>query len=143
MTMTMAIPRVSQWVTLVFTVVAVTGSIWSRLLPVAVVLDLGLFLVGCGAFAWALLRAAGRSREHAVSLGGLFFLTDGVAPRRVAVALWGSVIAQTVVAVGTAAVHPFSELAFGVLVPMFGWAMLALWSAVYGHFPQRRPLPVE
>jgi hypothetical protein len=137
------IPRCSAWVTLVFSVVAVTASVWSGFVPVAVVLDLGLFVVGCAVFAWALVLAAGRSRDRAISLGGLFFLADGVAPRRVALVLWGSVVAQVVVAVGTAAIRPFSSLAFGVLVPLFGLAMVALWSAVHGDFPPRDPLPVE
>jgi hypothetical protein len=137
------IPRVSQGVTAVFATVAVTASLWSGFLPVAVVLDLGLFLLGCAVFAWALLRAAGRSRQEAISLGGLFFLTEGVAPPRLALSLWGPVVVQTVVALVTAALNPFSELAFGVLVPLFGLAMLTLWSATHGEFPPRNPVPVE
>ncbi|MGH9212894.1 MAG: hypothetical protein ACRD2C_19820 [Acidimicrobiales bacterium] len=120
-----------------------TATIWSGFTPVAVALDLVLFLLGCGVFAWALLRAAGRSRERAISFGGLFFLAEGVAPRPVVIGLWGSVAVQVVVAVATAAVRPFSELAFGVLVPLFGFAMLALWSAVHGDFPPRDPAPVD
>jgi len=137
------IPRIDAWVTLAFVAVAVGASIWSVLRPVAVVLDLTVFLVGCGVYAWALVRAAARSRERTISLGGLFFLLEGVAPRTVVMWLWGFVTVQVVVAVLTAAVHPFSELAFGVLVPLFGFAMLALWSAVHGEFPRREPVPVE
>lgn len=126
-----------------FTLVAVVAASWTALAPVAVFLDLTLFLVGCSVFAWALLRAIGRSRDEVISLGGLFFLIDGVAPRRVAVALWGCVAVQVIVAVATAAVRPFSELAFGVLVPMFGLASLAAWGAIHGDFPQRVPKSVE
>jgi hypothetical protein len=41
------------------------------------------------------------------------------------------------VAVATAAARPFSSLAFGILAPMFGLALLALWGAVHGRFPPR------
>jgi hypothetical protein len=47
------------------------------------------------------------------------------------------VVIQVAVAVATAAARPFSELAFGVLVPLFGMALLALWSARHGTFPRR------
>jgi hypothetical protein len=133
------IQRVSVWSTVLFTVTSVGAAVWTGLSPVAVAVDLVLFLAGCVVFAWALIRAAGRSRDELVSLGGLFFLAEGAAPRPVAVGLWAPVAVQTVVAVTTAAARPFSELAFGVLVPLFGMALLALWSARHGHFPPREP----
>lgn len=135
--MAVTIQRVSAWSTVVFTVAAVGAAVWTGLTPVAVAVDLVLFLAGCAIFAWALVRAAGRSRDEVVSLGGLFFLAEGAAPRSVAVGLWVPVVVQTVVAVATAATRPFSEMAFGVLVPLFGMALLALWSAYHGDFPPR------
>jgi hypothetical protein len=132
-----SIPRLDAWVTAVFVAVSVTATVWSGLRAVAVAVDLVLFFAGCVAFAWAYLRAVGRSRTDAISLGGLFFLGEGVAPRRIATWLWAVFAVQVVVAVATAAARPFTELAFGVLVPMFGLAMLALWGAIHGTFPSR------
>lgn len=133
------IVRVDAWVTAVFALISVGAAVWSGMVGVALAVDLGLFAAGCLAFAWAYLRAIGRSREEAISLGGLFFLVGGVAPTAVARWLWGILAVQTVVAVATAAARPFSSLAFGVLAPMFGLAMLGLWGALHGRFPGREP----
>ncbi|HEV7757761.1 MAG TPA: hypothetical protein VGO78_02190 [Acidimicrobiales bacterium] len=131
------IVRVDLWATVVFAVVSVGAALWSGLLVPAVAVDIGLFVAGCAAFLYAYLRGIGRSRDDAISLAGLFFLMEGVAPRRVARALWLLLAAQVVVAVATAAARPFSSLAFGILAPMFGLALLALWGAVHGRFPPR------
>ena len=101
--------------------------------PVAV-LDVVLFVVGLAAFAAALVRAAARSRHEELSVAGLFLLTGSAPPdtRRV---LLGCLAAQTVVAFATAAVRPFTPLAFGVLVPTFGLGACGLWAARHGTFP--------
>jgi uncharacterized protein YfiM (DUF2279 family) len=125
------------WATGVFAVVSAGAAAWSGLLWPAVALDVALFVAGCVAFLYAYLRGIGRSREEAVTLAGLFFLAEGVAPRHVARALRVLLAAQVIVAVATAAARPFSSLAFGILAPMFGLAMLALWGAVHGRFPPR------
>lgn len=140
------IVRVAVWVSLGFTAVAVLGTVWSAVLPVAVAVDLTMFVVGAAVLLWAFLRGVDRSREEVVSLAGLFFLADKAAPRRIAVWLWGCLTLQVVVAVVTASVRLYSSLAFGVLAPVFGLAMLALWGAVHGTFPPReheddRPRP--
>ena len=59
--------------------------------------------------------------------------------------LLGALAVQVVVAVATAAVHPFTSQAFAVLAPMFGLGMAGLWGARYGHFEARTtdPPPVE
>jgi hypothetical protein len=131
------IVRVSQVATAVFVVASTGAAAWSGLVVVAVLVDLILFAVGCAAFLVAYLRAVARSRDEAVSLGGLFFLGEGAAPTPVARMLRVLVGIQIVVALGTAAVRPFSSLAFGILAPMFGLAMMALWAAVHGCFPRR------
>jgi hypothetical protein len=131
------IVRSSVGATVVFTLVSVTAAVWPGMLAVTMAVDLVLFLVGCAVFAWAYLRGIGRSRDEEISLAGLFFLSGGVAPRQVVLWLWGALGVQVVVAVATAAARPFSSLAFGVLAPMFGLAMLALWGAAHGRFPQR------
>ena len=52
----------------------------TRSSPLSVPVDLVLFAAGCGAFLWAYVLAIGRSRYETITMGGLFFLGDGVAP---------------------------------------------------------------
>jgi hypothetical protein len=135
--------RVDLWATVVFAVTAVGAAVWSALVAPAMVVDLALFVAGCAAFLWAYARAVGRSRDEVISMAGLFFLAEGVAPRSVAWALRLLLAIQVVVALGTAAARPFSSLAFGILAPMFGLALLAVWGAARGTFPAHpvRPSP--
>jgi len=98
-----------------------------------------LFFVGIAVFFWAYATAVSRSRTDLIGMGGLFFLIDS-APRRVQRSLWGSLAVEVVVGLATAAVHPFTPLAFGVLAWMYGLALCGLWAARYGTFP---PRPVD
>ncbi len=92
-----------------------------------------LFVGGCIAFAVGFLRAAGRSRTEVVDMAGLFYLT-GSAPtpvRRTLLGLWFAQIAIATASV--AAVRP----PFGVMAPVWGIGLLALWGARNGKFPSR------
>jgi hypothetical protein len=129
--------QVARWTTALFAVVSVAAAAWLKLEVVAVIVDVVLFAVGCVLFLWAYLRGLGRSRDEEVSMAGLFFLVDGTAPAAVARQLRLLLGVQVVVAVATASVRPFTGLAFGVLVPMFGLGTLALWGALHGTFPVR------
>ena len=137
--------RTSDVVTVAFSVVAVASALaLDRLKVLIVVVSLVLFAVGCVTFLWAFAIAVNRSRTDAIGIGGLFFLQDS-APRPVQVRLLGALAVQVVVAVATAAVHPFTSQAFAVLAPMFGLGMAGWWGARYGHFEPRTtdPPPVE
>ncbi len=130
------IVRLDVWLTAVFTVVSVAAAVVPDPLQyVAVPLDLVLFVVGCVAFLWAYAVAIGRSRYEVLTMGGVFFLGEQVAPPRVARTLRVALAVQVVVAVGVAAVRPFTALAFGVLVPVLGLGLMALWGARHGRFP--------
>ena len=132
------IVRLDVWATAVFTVVSLAAvALPDPLEFVSVPLDLVLFAAGCGAFLWAYAVAIGRSRYEALTMGGVFFLTDRVAPARVARTLRLALAAQVVVAVAVAAARPFTALAFGVLVPMVGLGLMALWGARHGRFPAK------
>ena len=122
--------------TAVFTVTQIAADVVPRgaVLAVAVAVSLALFLVGLVTFAWGLLVAAGRSRDDAVTLPGLYFL-QGSAPDDVRVRLLGYLTLQVVVAVVTAGIRPFTPLAFGILVPLFGVGIIGLWAARHGTFP--------
>jgi len=131
------IVRASVWGTAVFTVVAVAAAVApDALAVVAVVVDLVLFAAGCVAFSLALLRAASRSRTDELTLPGLFWLT-GAAPTEVRRLLLGSFGVEVVVAFATASVRPFTGLAFGILVPVYGLGLAGLWGARAGTFPPR------
>ena len=103
----------------------------------AAVFDAVLFVIGVGVFMWAYAIAVGRSRTDEMGIGGLFFLAGDVAepgPRR---HLRASLAVQVVVALVAASVRLYTALAFGVLVPVLGLALMGLWGARYGKFGQR------
>ena len=132
------IVRLDVWATAVFAVVSVAAAVVPDPLQyVAVPLDLVLFAVGCGAFLWAYAVAIGRSRYEALTMGGVFFPGTEVAPSRVVRTLRLALASQVVVAVAVASVRPFTALAFGVLVPMLGLGLMALWGARHGRFPAK------
>jgi hypothetical protein len=129
--------RVSRWATIVFVVTAVAAAAHPDVLDrVSMTVAIALSVAGCVAFARALLLMADRSRQEELSVAGVFFLT-GSAPVPVRRALLGDLAVQVVVALATATARPYSPLAFGVLVPVFGLGMCGLWGATAGRFPPR------
>ena len=134
--------RLAIWATGVFVVVSALAAMWpDTFLPLSVPVDLVLFAAGCGAFLWAYVLAIGRSRYETITMGGLFFLGDDVAPPDVMRLLRGALAVQVVVAVTAAALRPFTALAFSVLVPMLGLGLMALWGARRGRFPAKPAEP--
>lgn len=103
----------------------------------ATAVDVSLFVLGVGVFGWAYAVAVTRSREVEMGIGGLFFLAGDVAdgaPRR---HLRWSLALQVGVALVAASVRPYTVLAFGVLVPVLGLALMGLWGARHGRFGPR------
>lgn len=132
-----AIVRASWWGTGVFVTAAVSGVLSESLQGVALAVDVVLFALGCGAFLWALVVAAGRSRQVEMGIGGLFFLA-GSAPVAARRALLTPLAIQVVVAFVSAGLRPFTPLAGGMLVPVFGLGCAGLWGARFGQFSPRR-----
>jgi len=130
----------ASWIgTALFTVLAVGAAAFpDALAPASAVFDLVLFATGFLAFCWSLLRAADRSREEELSVAGLWFLAGGSAPRAVQRDLLVPLGIQVVVAVATAAVRPFTPLAFGIPVPLYGLGLAGVWGAAFGPFGARR-----
>jgi hypothetical protein len=134
-----------SWVTTaVFAVTAGIAAIrfsspWQQVAFVTAMVSSAL---GCVLFGWAFVRLANRSRTHEFGIGGMFFAA-GSAPPSVARVLNGSLAAQTLIAIVTAAVRPFTTLAFGCLVPLVAVACTGLWCARYGTFPERHVDPRE
>lgn len=100
--------------------------------------SMALFLAGCVLFAADIVLMASRSRDDLMGIGGIFLLV-GSAPRKMQVHLLSALGIQIVVAVVGAAIHPFTPLAFGTLVPILGLSMCGLWSVLHGYFPAQVP----
>jgi hypothetical protein len=123
--------------TALFVVLAIAATIApDQLAVVSAAVDCVLFAIGVVAFLWAYVLGVRRSRDEAVTLPGLFFLS-GSAPSATALRLRLALAVQVAVAVVTASVRLYSELAFGVLVPMFGLGLMGLWGGLYGAFGPR------
>jgi len=132
-----AIIAVSWVVTASFVLVTVPAVIDpDRFIGAFFVVSLVIFFLACALFAIDIVLAAARSRDDAMGIGGLFFLA-GCAPRSVQLHLMSALAVQVVVALVAAAVHPFTPLAFGTLVPMVGLGFSGLWAVRHGLFPPR------
>ena len=134
------IVRASWWGTAAFTLSAVGAAFAPDALGgVAFVVAVVLFVAGCAAFAAAYARALGRSRRELVAVSNLFFLTGETAPPAVRRNLLGALALQTTVALATAIARPYTSLAAGTLVPVYGLALCGLWASRHGTFGPRTP----
>ena len=127
--------RASWASTAVFGAVAVlAAATGNRALEItSAAVSLVLFAAGCVVFLVAYARAIGRSRTEEVAVAGVYLMMGNSAPRPVRGHLLGSLAAQTVIALVTAAIR--WPLAFGILVPTLGLACAGLWTATHGTFP--------
>lgn len=123
--------------TALFTATAAAAVVEEAARPAAAAVAIALNVVGVAVFFWAYAVAVNRSRSDAIGIGGLFFLAGEVAPRQVRRSLLAALAAQVAVGLATAAARPFTSLAFGVLVPLYGLALTGLWGAKYGRFEAR------
>jgi hypothetical protein len=103
------------------------------------VVSCGLFAVGTAGFLWAYALGVSRSRTDLVSIPGLFFLTGGAAPASIRRAFRVALAVEVVAVVVAALIRPYSEVAFGILAPMFAMGMMGAWGGRYGTFPPRPP----
>ena len=131
------LPALSWVGTAVFTVTAIAAVVTSSARLVATVCALVLFAFGTVAFLWAYAIAIGRSRTDAIGIGGLFFLAGDTAPKAIRRSMMASLAVQTAVALATASARPFTSLAFGILVPVYGLGLAGLWGARRGTFEPR------
>jgi hypothetical protein len=135
------IQRASWAGTAVFAVTAVAGAIApDTFTPVALVVAVILFAGGCAIFLWALFLVAARSRTDLMQQAQIWFLTGSPTPATVRKSLLGALAVQVAVGLATAGARPYTSLAAGVLVPMWGLGLCGLWAARHGDFP---PRPVD
>ncbi len=134
------IVRASWWGTAAFTLTAVAAVVGGGVVrSVAAVVAVVLFFAGCAVFLAAYARALGRSRQELVAVSNLFFLTGETAPPGVKRSLLWSLGVQVAVALATAIARPYTSLAFGTLVPVYGLALCGLWASRHGTFENRGP----
>jgi hypothetical protein len=133
--------RASWWGTGAFTVTAVAAAVTggsAALQAAAFAVAVALFLAGCVLFFAAYARGVARSRNDEVAVTTLYFLA-GAVPPEVRRSLLGSLGVEVAVALATAIARPYTSLAAGALVPMYGLGLCGLWSARHGVFPPRQP----
>ena len=128
--------RPAVWGTAAFVVASATAVANEDAAAFVAVFDLILFALGLLAFVRTLLTAAQRSRTEELSVAGIWFLA-GSAPRSIQVWLLGCLAVEVVVALVAASLRPYTAVAFGVLVPLFGLGLSGLWAVRSGTFPPR------
>ena len=136
-----AILNWSWFGTAVFTLTAVTSTIWPGPFELLnSVVSLVLFAVGAVVMVWALVTAVERSRHHLIGIAGLYFGV-GSAGSQVQRILLGSLAVEIVVALTTASIRSYTPAAFGLLVPIWALGLTGLWCARYGEFEVRETGP--
>lgn len=129
--------RINLYATVGFVIAAaVAAAVEVLRIPFAVV-SCVLFAGGIIAFIWAYAQALERSREHDVSVAMIFGMS-GVAPAPVRRRFHLLTLVQSIAAVVTASIRPFTAQAFGILAVMLGVGLAGLWSAQHGTFAERK-----
>jgi len=98
-----------------------------------------LFGAGTAALLWAYALGVSRSRTDLIGIPGLFLLAGDVAPAPTRRQLRMAVAVEVGAVVAAASIRPFTEVAFGILAPMFGLGMMGMWAGRHGTFPPRPP----
>jgi hypothetical protein len=139
--------------TAVFVASVAVGVLFRDDRPVQIgfgIISMVLFAVGAAGCLWAYVSALDRSRTDEIGVANLYLLTGPTAPARVKRAMVVSLLVQVVLAFTGAIVgasglsgNQVNALAFGILVPMFGLAMNALWAVRHGRFGPRVDTSVQ
>lgn len=98
------------------------------------VLSCVLFAIGTAALLWAYALGVTRSRTEQVTVPGLFFLSGDAAPADVRRAFRIALAVEVAAVVAAASFRPYTEVAFGILAPMFGLGLMSTWSGRHGTF---------
>lgn len=96
-----------------------------------------LFFAGTFALGLGFWNGIQRSRIEQVRLTGLLAVDSSHVPASIRNRLWLSVVLQVVVTFGFAALRPFTQQAFGTLVPTLAVGLAALWGSRFAEFHPR------
>ena len=130
--------KLNLYATAVFVVAAIVAAILPGPLSIPfAVLSCVLFVIGTIAFLWAYGKAIERSREEDISVAMIYGMAT-VAPKAVRRRFHTLTFVQSVAAIATSAIHPFTPQAFGILAVMLGIGLAGLWSARHGTFAERK-----
>lgn len=130
--------RIDWWGTALFTVTSVAAVIGpGAARALALVVASGLFVAGCAAFVWSYVLAVRRSRQDVIGVANLYLLTGDTAPPAVKHSLLAALAVQVVVGLAAAIARPYTTLAAGTLVPVFGLGLCGLWACRHGRFDPR------
>jgi hypothetical protein len=149
----MALVRFDVIGTVVFALAVGVGMAFSdqRLVQIMFgVISMVLFIIGAAGCLWAYVSALERSRTDEIGVANLYLLTGPTAPRRVKRTMTVALLAQVALSLTGAIVgaadlsgNQVNALAFGILVPMFGLALNALWAVRHGQFGPRLDKSVQ
>lgn len=98
------------------------------------------FVVAVGLFGLGMWNGIQRSRVDDVTLTGLVAIDRSHVPSSARNALWLAIVVQLVVSIVFASLRPFTQQAFGLLVPTLGLGLATLWGSRFAVFhPREEP----
>ncbi len=128
----------SVQLTCVFAVLSlVTSLLAERLDPIFAIACSALFAIGTLLLALGFWNGIQRSRIDEVTLTGLVAVDSSHVPARARNMLWAAIVLQTVIGVLFGSLRPFTQQAFGLLVPTLGLGFAALWGSRFAAFHRR------
>lgn len=96
-----------------------------------------VFFVGVGLVALGMWNGIQRSRTEQVTLTGLVAIDRTHVSSAARNRLWLAIIVQIIVSITLASLRPFTQQAFGLLVPTFGLGIATLWGSRFAAFHPR------
>ncbi len=95
------------------------------------------FFIGTGILGLGMWNGIQRSKLEEVRLTGLLAVDTSHVPASPRNKLWLAIIVQVVVTFTFASLRQFTQQAFGVLLPMVGLGLAALWGSRFAKFHPR------
>ncbi len=108
-----------------------------RLDVVFAIISVALFVIGTLLLGLGIWNGIQRSRVDTVTLTGLLSVDSSHVPPSARNRLWLSVTLQIIIAVLFGSLRPFTEQAFGLLVPILGLGFAGLWGSRFAAFHPR------
>jgi len=95
------------------------------------------FAVGTLLLALGFWNGIQRSRIDDVTLTGLVAVDSSHVPKSARNKLWAAVVLQIIIGVLFGSLRPFTQQAFGLLVPTLGLGFAVLWGSRFAAFHER------